>query len=360
MLGVLYEVCLCPVLNTPGLGWWSMTDLLPYDTQLNKLECPNVPASLRERWLWGLDLAEEVGAKHMLNEAHLTGLVLCRVAALQRPDIQGSPCDLIGDAAVVRTPYQNMSMTQLHDAVEHVQMHMHALLLDTAAAPYFTEHLTCLFTRLGAILLPIPSHTDSVFDDPDSLELTTAGVSTRVMTSNTIRWFLNIFVILYRHVELRRLVEPPEIVGARMELEEVHVEAATDDFYKFSQYFDLPPAAVLQYSCDFAQMMNSVSQVTYYYFPNYERRNQLPFDQVGTGAPAIYALAPVLSMVPSVTILYEEDDFGAAPGAIGHPNHAKAGWRIILGAGFIYLLTPSGRVFSHPNILELVRAIPIP
>ena len=64
--------------------------------------------------------------------------------------------------------------------------------------------------------------------------------------------------------------------------------------------------------------------------------------------------------LPDVTVVFEHESFGAPPGAIGHPQHAKAGWRIILGSGFIYLLSPDGKVFRHENLLELVRAVPIP
>ena len=165
---------------------------------------------------------------------------------------------------------------------------------------------------------------------------------------------------MFRHCELRRLAEPPEAVGSRLEIKDFHVEAGLDDFYRFSQHFDLPPAAVLQYSHDYPQMMNSVSQVTFYHFPSYERRLQLPHADVASGDAPIYTLAAALSMLPDITVVFEEESFGAPPGAVGHPRHAKAGWRIILGAGFIYLLSPTGRLFQHENLLELVRAVPIP
>jgi hypothetical protein len=337
-----------------------MAELLGYDTLLHSLVCPDVPTTLRTRWLWSLDLKEEVSAKQMLNESHLTGLVLCRVAGLKQPDISGAPGDLLGRAVVIPTPYQSMTMRELHDSVEHSQMHMHPLLVGEQSILNFSEHLARLFARLGHLLLPLESTPDFIFDDSDSLEVATDGTVTRVMTSNTLRWFLNVFVILFRHIELRRCAEPPVLVEPRLELKEFHIEAATDDFYKYSQYFDLPPAAALQYACDFGLMLNSVTQITYFCFPDYERRKQISFEDVASGEYAIYSLAAVLSMVPSVTILLEDGCFGAAPGAIGHPAHAKAGWRIVLGAGSIFLLSPTGRLFCDENVVELMRAVPIP
>jgi hypothetical protein len=337
-----------------------MTDLFEYDVCLGKLERPNIPDSLRTKWTWELDLLEEISVNEVLNESHLTGLILCRVAGLDQPSINGHPCDILGDVAVIRIPYQSMSMQNLKDSVQHAQLHMHVLISTNESVSRFPEHLNKLFARLGHLMCPLPSVTESVFDDRDSLEVAPNGSTTKIVTCNWIRWILNTFVILFRHCELRRLAEPPQVAGSRLCIEEFHVEAALDDFYTFSQYFDLPPAAVLQYSHDYPQMLNSVSQVTFYHFPSYERRLQIPHEQVANGDAAIYTLAAALSMLPDVTVVFEHESFGAPPGAIGHPQHAKAGWRIILGSGFIYLLSPDGKVFRHENLLELVRAVPIP
>jgi hypothetical protein len=335
-----------------------MSDLFAYDVCLSELKRPDIPDSLWDRWLWGLDLLEEVSASEVLNESHLTGLILCRVAGMDKPCISGD--GLLGDATVIRIPYQSMSMRNLKDSVEHAQLHMHMLIKNKTRSYKFPEHLDNLFARLGHLLCPLPSVTAASFDDMDSLEVKPDGSTTQIVTSNWVRWLLNTFVVMFRHCELRRLAEPPEAVGSRLEIKEFHVEAGLDDFYRFSQHFDLPPAAVLQYSHDYPQMMNSVSQVTFYHFPSYERRLQLPHADVASGDAPIYTLAAALSMLPDITVVFEEESFGAPPGAVGHPRHAKAGWRIILGAGFIYLLSPTGRLFQHENLLELVRAVPIP
>jgi hypothetical protein len=337
-----------------------MSDLFGYDSCLCELTRPDIPDSLWVKWLWRLNLLEEVSSNEVLNESHLTGLILCRVAGLDRLDIIGHPLNILGDAAVIRIPYQCMSMRNLRDSVEHAQLHMHMLISDKQSEANFSLHLDNLFARLGHILCPILSITDDVFDDLDSLEVAPDGHATHIVTCNWVRWLLNTFVILFRHCQLRRLAEPPEIVGPRLDIKTFHVEAGLDDFYRFTQHFDLPPAAVLQYSHDYPQMLNSVSQVTFYHFPSYERRLQITHEEVAAGDAPIYTLAAALSMLPDVTVVFEEESFGAPPGAIGDPLHAKAGWRIILGAGFIYLLSPEGRLFQHENLLELVRAVPIP
>ena len=105
-------------------------------------------------------------------------------------------------------------------------------------------------------------------------------------------------------------------------------------------------------------MLNSVTQITFFYFPDYVRRTQISDDEVASGDHPIYTLAAAMAMLPHVSILHEDDVFSAPPGDIGHPGHQAAGFRVILGAGTILLLTPTGRIFTHNNVLELLRAVP--
>jgi hypothetical protein len=331
-----------------------MTKLLEYHDNLSKLICPAVPETLRETWMWGLDLKEEVSAKAMFNESHLTAMVLCRVAGLSQPNIPGGAGDMFERVAVVQAPYRFLTMRDLHDSVEHAQIHMQQLI----SSPNYTEHLNRLFARWGQLLLPLPDTPDEVFDEKDSLEVAHDGSSTHVMSSTVIRWFCNVFVILFRYAEMHRVAEAPIPLGPRIELQSYHIEAATDAFYNYTQYYDLPPAAALQYACDFGQMLNSVTQITFFCFPDYVRRTQITDDEVVTGDNPIYTLAAALAMLPSVSVLHEDGIFAAAPGALGHPAHAKAGWRIILGAGTVMLLAPSGQLFADNNLLEMLRSIP--
>jgi len=334
-----------------------MTDLLEYHNMLVQLRFPTIPHTLRTRWLWELNLREDVSARQMLNEAHLTGLVLCRTAALERGTIEGDPRDTLGNSAVIHTRYADMSMRGLHDSVEHCQMHMHDL-IDTDEGGKYEEHLDRLFARLGQLLLPLDI-PKSMFDDTDSLDVGIDGTTTKVMTKVTIRWFMNVFVILFRHIELHRIAKTPVPVGPRVQLESFHIEASRDDFYNHAQYFDLPPAAALCYASDFGDLLNNVSQITFYCFPDYTRRELLEEEQVSTGDHPIYTLAAALAMFPGITVVHEDDSFSAPPGILGSAAHQKAGWRVVLGPGTIMLLSPTGELLKHKNVLELLRAVPI-
>jgi hypothetical protein len=270
--------------------------------------------------------------------------------------IDGSPSDNLGDKSIIDTNCRDMSMRVLHDSVEHSQMHMQNF-LETNEGVDFTEHLESLFARLGQFLLPLDI-PDKMFDDTDSLDVGIDGTTTRIMSSSTIRWFLNVFVILFRHVELHRIAETPIPVAPRVQLESFHIEASRDDFYKHAQYFDLPPAAALCYKIDFGDLFNNVSQIIFYCYPEYIRRDLIEEDKVASGDHPIYTLAAALAMFPGVTVIHEDDDFGAAPGVKGNAAHKKAGWRIILAPGTIMLLSPTGKLYNHHNVLELLRVVP--
>jgi hypothetical protein len=82
-----------------------MTALLAYHNTLIQLRCPELPSTLRAHWLWGLDLKEDVSVRQMLNEAHLTGLVLCRTSALEKCVIQVNDYRLQFVLKMIINPY---------------------------------------------------------------------------------------------------------------------------------------------------------------------------------------------------------------------------------------------------------------
>ena len=334
-----------------------MSELLNYHKKLIHLQIPDLPVSLHNHWVWNLDLREEVSARQMLNEAHLTGLILCRTAGLRRGIIEGSPADTLKQQAVLLTKYNEMSMRTLHDSVEHCQMHMQ-LLLDGNVQ--FEEHLNRLFARLGQLLLPM-NLPDTMFDVKDDLDVGINGTTTKIMSSSVIRWYLNLFVILYRHCAMHSSAKDPVPIEPRLQLESFHIEASRDEFYKHAQYYDLPPGAALQYSCDFGDLLNNVSQIIFYCYPEYIRRDLIEETQVASGDHAIYTLAAALAMKTNISVVHEDDSFAATPGACDSTAmalHKKAGWRIVLAPGTIVLLSNEGKFFKHNNVLELLRAVP--
>lgn len=77
-----------------------------------------------------------------------------------------------------------------------------------------------------------------------------------------LRRFLNIFLILYRHVEMDETAE--RVQGndtGSISINIHHAVAGSDDFTDISMSWDLMPAARLNYVHDFPGMYNCVSQV---------------------------------------------------------------------------------------------------
>jgi hypothetical protein len=54
-----------------------------------------------------------------------------------------------------------------------------------------------------------------------------------------------------------------------------HIIAASDDFNRISMYWDLPPAAKINYVHEFRGYFNCISQVVYFHDPEYQRRSQV-------------------------------------------------------------------------------------
>jgi hypothetical protein len=100
------------------------------------------------------------------------------------------------------------------------------------------------------------------------------------LTRICIRRFVNVFLAFHRHMHLwnnRIEVPPPEDASFNCGIKLHHILAASDDFNKLSMYWDLMPAAKLNYVHDFRGYFNCISQVVYFHDQEYERKPQVSF-----------------------------------------------------------------------------------
>jgi hypothetical protein len=348
-----------------------MAALLEYNTALARQELPNVPSSLWDSWLWFLDAREELNARILLNESHLTGLILCRVCAMQvhvQPEM-GSLCGTtaldmrrisagyIGSFALEQKQYSQLSMREVKNHIVQTQMHLYDI-CGACSTENTQAHVAALFTRVGQLLQHSDIEEECMYDDLDGLkpELTEA-VHPRVFSETSVRWFMNVFYVLFRNLHLYHTAKAPVPCEEMVELQVFHVEATLDTFYEHTMRWDLPPAAVLCYQHEFVGMFNSISQVVYYNYAEYDRRRQLDWKIVATGEHAIYSLAPVLSLFPEVTLVHEDEPLNSVPGS-NNGQGTNDGWRMVLTPGFLYLLSDTGEVFHHDNVCELLRVVP--
>ena len=94
-------------------------------------------------------------------------------------------------------------------------------------------------------------------------------------------------------------------------------------------------------------MYNSVTQVVYFHYPNYERRLQLGLDAIRGGLCPLEALSVALELQPDVPLFYEDEPLGP-------------GWCwMLLSGGALYLASPVGpdsdrAVYTGPCIWALL------
>ena len=348
-----------------------MASLLEYNSAMARNELLDVHPDMWDNWLWYVDCREELTSKCLLNEFHLTGLIVCRMSAMQtqtHPD-QKSLCgcisesmhldtaSLIGCFALDHKRYVNMSMREIKNHVVQTQMHMYDM-CRIGSNEKTHQHVAALFTRLGQLLLYSASEEDAMYDDLDGLQAgSTHSKKSRIFTESTVRWYMNVFYILFRNLHVYRVAKHPIPRSKTPDLQIFHIEATLDDFYVHTMRWDLPPGAVLCYQHEFVGMFNSISQVVYYNYPEYERRMQLESGLVATGDHSIYSLAPILSLYPDVEIIYEEEPLCCVPGIEGLQTSSTK-WRLLLTPGFLYLISPIGEVFYHPNLCKLMETVP--
>lgn len=348
-----------------------MAALLEYNSAMARNELLDVNPDMWDNWLWFVDAREELNSKILLNEFHLTGLVLCRMSAMQvhsepenkslcgctSENMQLDTTSLIGSFALDHKRYVELSMRDLKNHVVQTQMHMYDMCLQESAEKTHA-HLTALFTRLGELILYSETEEETMYDDLDGLQPGPTGTKkSRIFTEGTVRWYINVFYILFRSLYLYRTAKEPITRSDVTALQIFHIEATLDTFYEQTMRWDLPPGAVLCYQHEFVGMFNSISQVVYYNYPDYDRRRQLEWDLVAIGNHAIYSLAPLLSMYPDIELIHEEAPLSCVPGRASK-NAFITNWRIMLTPGFLYLLSPTGDVFYHENVCSLLSAIP--
>ena len=309
--------------------------------------------ALWKRWLWEVDLKEAYCNDILVNEAHLIGLLLCRDMGLH----QGlSALDLIPSAIPSIPPtlilgpserFCDMSVSAVVQSIESLQMGLTRALYadddDVEPPPGMwvaVERLTLLlFHRLGFLCLYNSTDT-AVFDHLPSIEV----IHDNMLGINiqTIRRLMDIFVILFRHIDIqKRSKEPPATQDTAAIVQETMlphaIEATKDEFYNVSMHFELPPGARLSYIHCFPGMYNCVSQVVFYNNEAYERRAH------NEHMESVDVLPMLLHMYPSIPFVLEEET---------PPVKADVYWFLL--SGRVYLMVRGVPLFHRDIFLTFL------
>lgn len=282
----------------------------------------NQRSQLWEQWLWKTDLCKTFLPHVGFNEHHLIGLLLARdsdnvgfdktdphsvddIASL--PDVFSLRCDL---------PFEQMPLTMLIDTMDSLQHNFRSTFYEITDMPDEAWGATeifvhILFKRCGFFLANTAGN-DSVLNHVPSIDIVENGrISIAIPT---IRKLLDIFIIMFRHLDLYKTYEFLELTTEHLEqVEQLSVEvfrphvfeATKDEFYKLCTFYDLPIAARLTYMHTFSGMYNCISQVAYFHDESYERK-PAPKRKEHVRVP-IEELPALVHMYPEVPVLFEDE-----------------------------------------------------
>jgi hypothetical protein len=145
------------------------------------------------------------------------------------------------------------------------------------------------------------------------------------LTDMGVKFFLNIFFVLYRLLYLQRhAVAAPRRPasapgGYPFSVETFHVEAGVDDFHMLGMYHDTPPGCLLEYKHSYSGYYNNVSQCVYRHFPSYKQRQVPTIEQVlAHDAADLYVVPALKQIYPEIEFAFEDHHFSREVAGVRH------------------------------------------
>ena len=323
--------------------------LLPVYARLTETHA--LPESLWDEWLWRTDPEERYHADVLLNRCQLLGLMVCLYKGLSEPDAP-APVDRASRLSIMEKPAARMSLRELKDTVENLQVEWPAFLERLPANPNAQTNLDAVLllidqcaARFG--VLASQAGPLEVMDDPSSVDPARQPDSYR-LTHACIRRMVCTFLILYRHLHLLAVARPAPEEYCDVGLTKYHMEASQDDFNLLSMHLALPVAAKLNYKHDYPEMYNHVSQAVFFHNPEYQRTPRAALDSL-PAAPVAQVLPAIWQLHPEIRVCYEEDRLDlSSPGT---------DWVWLVVAGRVYLVTPARQVWHSASATSLLRHV---
>jgi len=320
--------------QTPIAQWNRMLESGSFDA---------LPSSVWDEWIWESDMHERLTPQMMLNKSHLLGLLVARFRALRQPEsMQVRLCQDLPNIVHGHIMVSDMTVRQLRETAEDLQMHWTRYSRDWDAASRAVDAVTARFGQLN--LAPCPPALWS--DDPASMDPERPGC----LSVPAIRRFTCLLCVFYRHLSLASLAiseQDDESLLRRPhpEVENYHVQAGLEDFYRHSMMADLPPAARIIYKQDFQGMYHCVTQVVYMHFPSYDRKQQYELQEVRDSAGPIHTLSVMLQLHPDAHVIYEDETLRA---------DKKWNW-VLMSGGAVYLVSGArDRVYTAECLWSLM------
>jgi len=229
----------------------------------------------------------------------------------------------------------NVSMMELHDIVTAMQIQWPLLCKGLQDSRSEEERLFLLqtvdrlvmqvFLWFGSYLFDNDIETSRA-DDIDFVDSTPPRHSL-VMTNMAIKYYLNIFFVMFRLLFLERnAVSVPARSLARsgvsppFSIESFHLEAGVDDFHMLGMYSDIHVGCLLEYKHSYSGYYNNVSQVVYRHFPSYKQRKPVSMEDVEKPtAPHLSVLPCLKQLYPEIQFAFEDHHFEEQRGSVRVP-----------------------------------------
>jgi hypothetical protein len=314
-----------------------------------------LPPAAWAEWLWGSEPEEPFAPEVLLNRNQLLGLLVCRFKRRHAPPPGARPREQ-GRLALMDKDPHDMTWRELKDTLGNVQIEW----------PEFLQRLD-KNRQQGTNLLAVKGLVDgcaerfgalcerawppAVLDDPMDTQPAPGQsgepepTAPRVLTPGALRRMAGTLLLLYRHLHLLAVAQPPRAEAAHVpEVCLHHYEASTADFYLWYMHFQLPLAAKLNYKHDFPGMYNHVTQPVYFHNPAFERVPRRPMTD--RAAPAIHVLPSLCQLFPELPVRFEEDAFDLT---------RDAGWYWLVVSGRVYLVGAGPRVYYSPDARAMLR-----
>ena len=349
-----------------------VSSLSEYNTAINSAciaarsastHCPPTPTSVlpvhcRHVWLWYLDPTEECTVTTPLNTCHLVGLLLARDTWLgcclqETPNCASHNFNCASHNFIPQKSVSQYSLRDLRNCIQHMQAHWAQCGMVKDSNTPSTLH--ALFKRFGELSMTESTLTE-LMNDQGSVQESHSGEDKVMMNSICIKRFLNVFLAMFRQLDIVSRCETLQDVEGNSQFLESqirkhHVYAGVDDFHILSMHWDLMVGAKLVYMHDFSGMYNCVSQVVYFHNAEYQRRSVclepvelVAAGEAGTEFHSLYTLPAMLQLYPEITVVHDDTDC---------PFDSK--WHWLMMCREIYLVSPTNDIFYDRNIVKLLQ-----
>lgn len=317
-------------------------------------------------WIWKTNLVEKT--QDTFNQNQYAGLFFVRVLKAGNPEVEESVCELtrlLMDNHGIFIPHLDSSsfihngpdFRRLVDILDGIQQYWKKLLTLNVT---WAEHLLVSCTIL---LEPFFSYTNIPEEQANMSDAFESDGGKLQLNTVVIKSLLSKLCCMYRSIFLEQYaIEPENQDDFVPPVENFHVEAAIDTFFKIEMAFSLKIGQYVEYQNTFTEYFNHISQVVYRHTPDYKRPVPPTLQNIldDKNCPVTY-LPSFNQLYPQVEFTHEDVEFLEVPNSKNDDEMQSVDlekWRWLILAGMVYLVNlESGKTFKSKNLSNLMQIV---